>query len=162
VVEYKERPLRSGDGHLAFLTLEDLSGKVEVMVSSKLLADTSPVLQSGEPLLITGWLRHEGDEGARSTKLRLKEVILLAEQRLQKTSEMHLTLAVDQVDRGRMTELRGLLESQRGDARVFVHLIIPNHSTTIVELSEQLTVSPTDDLLLSTERLFGEKVAVLR
>jgi len=162
VVEYKERPLRSGDGRLAFLTLEDLTGKVEVMVSSKMLADVSDVLQSGEPLIVTAWLRYEGDAEARTTKARLKEVALLADLRLSKTSEVHLTLAVDQVDRGRMEQLRSLLESQHGEAHVFVHLVIPNHTETVVALSDQLTVSPTDELLLRTERLFGDKVAVLR
>jgi DNA polymerase-3 subunit alpha len=162
VAEYRERPLRSGDGRLAFLTLEDLTGKAEVMVSSKLLAEVRDVLQSGEPLVVTGWLRHEGDEEDRSTLLRMKEVALLADLRLSKTSEVHLTLAVDQVDRGRMEQLRTLLESQQGEARVFVHLVIPNHTETVVALPEGLTVSPTDELLLRTERLFGDRVAVLR
>ncbi len=162
VAEYKERPLRSGDGRLAFVTLEDLTGKVEIMVSSKLLPEVSELLQSGEPLVATCWLRYEGDEEARTTKARLKEVALLAEQRLTKTSEVHLTLAVDQVDRGRMEKLRTVLESEHGDAHVFVHLLIPNHTETVVALGEKLTVSPTDELLLRTERLFGEKVAVLR
>ncbi len=162
VVEYKERPLRSGDGRLAFLTLEDLTGKVEVMVSSKILPEVGEMLQSGEPLLMTAWLRYEGDEEDRTTKARLKEVSLLADQRLSQTSEVHLTLAVDQVDRGRMEQLRAVLESQQGEARVFVHLVIPHHTETVVALGDQLTVSPTDELLLRTERLFGEKVAVLR
>ncbi len=162
VAEYKERPLRSGDGRLAFLTLEDLTGKVEVMVSSKMLDDVREMLQSGEPLIVTAWIRYEGDEEDRIPRLRLKEVALLAEQRLSKTSEVHLTLAVDQVDRGRMEQLRAVLESQHGDARVYVHLVIPNHTETVVVLPDQLTVSPTDELLLRTERLFGDKVAVLR
>ena len=162
VVEYKERPLRSGDGRLAFLTLEDLTGKVEVMVSSKMLDDVRELLTSGEPLIVKAWIRYEGDDEASTPRLRLKEVSELADQRLSKTSEVHLTLAVDQVDRGRMEQLRTVLESQQGEARVYIHLVIPNHTETVVVLPDQLNVSPTDELLLRTERLFGDKVAVLR
>ncbi|MFC1482355.1 DNA polymerase III subunit alpha [Myxococcota bacterium] len=161
VLDYRERPLRSGDGHIAIFSLEDLSGKVEVIVSSKLLADVREDLQCGDPVLVTGWVRHDGEED-RTSAMRLRSVRQLSEERLRKTREVHLMLAADQVDRDRMVRLKELLRSQKGEARVFVHIVIPRHSETVVVLPDELAVSPTDELLLRTERMFGQKVAELR
>jgi DNA polymerase-3 subunit alpha len=162
VVDYKERPLKSGEGRLAFFNLEDLKGKVEVMVSSRMLEEVREQLQSDDPVLLTGWVRHEGDEEPRTTKLRMKSVELLTGARLAQTREVHLTVPVAEVDRDRLQCLRQLLQSAEGQVPVFLHLVIPDHSETVVALPEALRVSPTDDLLLGAERLFGEKVAVLR
>jgi DNA polymerase-3 subunit alpha len=142
--------------------LEDLKGKVEVMVSSRMLDQVREQLQSDEPVLVIGWVRHEGDEEPRTTKLRMKAVELLTGARLAQTREVHLTLPVAEVDRDRLQCLRELLEKSAGTVPVFLHLVIPDHSETVMALPEGLRVSPTDELLLGAERLFGERVAVLR
>jgi hypothetical protein len=92
----------------------------------------------------------------------MKSVELLTGARLAQTREVHLTVPVAEVDRDRLQCLRQLLQSAEGQVPVFLHLVIPDHSETVVALPEALRVSPTDDLLLGAERLFGEKVAVLR
>ncbi len=162
VVDYRERPLKSGEGRMAFFQLEDLKGKVEVMVFAKVLDEVRDLLQSDEPVLVTGQVKHDGDEEPRTAKLRLKSVAPLADARLEKTKEMHLTVPVSEVDRQRLECLRTLLQESSGQVQVYLHLVIPEHSETILALPEDLRVSPTDDLLLRTERLFGDNVAVLR
>jgi DNA polymerase-3 subunit alpha len=162
VADYRERPLKSGDGRIAFFNLEDLHGKVEVMVGSKQLEELGEILKADEPILLTGWLRLEGEDDVVTPKLRVKEISRLADMRMRKTREVHLTLTVDLVDRARLEKLRTIIAGQRGECRVYLHLVIPHHSETVVTLPESLMVAPTDDLLLHTERLFGEKVAVLR
>ncbi|MDY0002367.1 MAG: DNA polymerase III subunit alpha [Polyangia bacterium] len=162
VLEYRERPLRSGEGHLALFRLEDLHGKVEVMVGSKLLSEVRELLQAGEPVLVSGWLRFEGEDEGRTPGLRMKSVMSLAERRVAQTREVHLKLLVSQVDRERLIGLRQLIEGARGECQVYVHMVIPDHSETVIVLPTGLRVAPTDELLLRTERLFGDRVAVLR
>ena len=120
------------------------------------------LLKADEPILLTGWLRLEGEDEAVTPKLRLKELTRLSDVRMRKTREVHLTLTVDLVDRQRLEKLRAIIAGQRGECRVYLHLVIPHHSETVVTLPDTLMVAPTDDLLLHTERLFCEKVAVLR
>jgi len=75
---------------------------------------------------------------------------------------MDLHLAADAVTRERLEQLKGLLEGAPGSCSVVLHLSIPKRSETLVPLSPSLKVQPSDELLLSIERLFGARVAQLR
>jgi len=44
----------------------------------------------------------------------------------------------------------------------WLHLKIPMRSETVLALGDAFSVKPSDELLTRIERLFGERVAVLR
>ena len=57
---------------------------------------------------------------------------------------------------------RGLLQSHAGSCATWLHLKIPMRSETVLELGHGFQVAPTDEFLMRVERLFGDRVAVLR
>jgi len=162
VSEYRERPLKNGKGRMAIFSLEDKEGTVEVVVFSRPFEEFEATLKSDEPLLVTGTVRMEGEGESRVPRLQLKSVVTLPTLRRQKTREIHLHLDADRVRNEQLEQLRQVLLQHVGECRTHVELDLPRRSRTTLVLSERFSVTPSDELLLKLERLFGERVAVLR
>jgi DNA polymerase-3 subunit alpha len=171
VTEYRERPLKSGNGRIAFFFLEDLRGRVEVKVWSKTLAEYESVLKADEPLLVAGQIQLDsgpsgggggGEERAEVPKLVLEEATLLSEVRRRKTSRVDFRFDLDQTSIGDLDALKELIGRHPGDCQSILHLILPGRSETVLVLPDRFKVAPTDELLAAAERLFGRRVATLR
>ncbi|MCK5799772.1 MAG: DNA polymerase III subunit alpha, partial [Deltaproteobacteria bacterium] len=161
ITEYRERALKSGKGRMAIFGLEDLEGHVEVVCFSRAFEAHEETLKTGEPILVTGRLKFEGDGDAREPRLQMNEAQTLAEIRSRKTKEMRLALVADRVQTEQLDRLKDLLRRYRGDCRLTVELTIPKRSRTVLQLSERYCVDPSDDLLLDLERIFGPSVVHL-
>jgi DNA polymerase-3 subunit alpha len=162
VTSYRERPLKSGKGRMAVFALEDQGGSVEVVCFSRPFEEHEATLTSGEPILVSATVRCEGDGENRVPRLYMKSAATLPALRTQKTTQMHLHLHADRLGEEQVQRLKEILLQHVGDCRTYVHLSIPRRSQTRLVLSERYSVSPTDELLLKLESLFGERVAVLR
>jgi DNA polymerase-3 subunit alpha len=162
VADYRERPLKSGKGRMAIFNLEDREGSVEVVCFSRPFEEHEETLKSDEPLLLTGTIALEGEGESVVPRLRLKSAVTLPALRRQKTREMHLMLDADRVGEAQLQQLKSILLQHVGECRTHVTLSIPRRSRTRLVLSERFSVNPSDELLVKLERLFGERVAVLR
>ncbi|MBI4510104.1 MAG: DNA polymerase III subunit alpha [Deltaproteobacteria bacterium] len=162
VTEYKDKPTKSGNGRVAFFNLEDQYGKVEVVVFPKVFEKVHSILTSDEPLLCTGKIKDEGDAEKADLRFILDGAIPLAHARAQKTTRIHILLNANQVTPEQVGELKGILQAHKGSCATYVHLKIPMRSETVVPLGTDFAVTPSDDLLLRLERLFGERVAILQ
>jgi DNA polymerase-3 subunit alpha len=162
VTEYRDKPTKSGTGRVAFFNLEDQYGKVEVVVFPKTFERVHEILKSDEPLLCTGKVRDEGDAEKPQVKFFLDDAIPLARARAEKTTQIHLFLNAEVVSPPQIEELKGILKGHPGSCDTFIHLKIPMRSETVVPLGADFRDAPTDDLLLRIERLFGDRVALLR
>jgi len=162
---YRER--RTKMGHtMAFFHIEDSLGRVEVIVRPKPLEKEGirEALQSGEPILLTGRVKHEqdrnDDSAAPEPKILLEEATLLSEALQERTTSITVRLAVETIDRRKLDSLRSMLEQYPGPCPVTLELNSPGDWR--VDLAETgLFVDPTDALLTGLERLFGTKVCEL-
>jgi DNA polymerase-3 subunit alpha len=161
VSAYRERPLKSGNGRMAFFQLEDLWGQVEVIVFSRAFEKYGEVLKSGEPLLVSGTVAREGDDGTE-IKIHLEEALPLGQLRIQKTSQVHLLLNADIATRPKLEELRRLIVQHPGSCATLLHLRIPKRAEAVLALPAGFACAPTEELLVGVERLFGEHSVVLR
>ena len=162
---YRERRTKMGNT-MAFFHLEDALGRVEVIVRPKPLekSGTREALQSGQPVLLSGRVKHEQDRNDESAptepKILLESVTLLSEALKEKTKAVTLKLAVDGVDRPKLDSLRETLERFPGPCPVSLELAAAGDWR--VELAETgLYVDPSDAFLTALERLFGTKVCEL-
>ncbi len=164
---YRERNTKTG-GRIAFFSLEDPSGRIEVIVRGQHLdrEGVREALQSGEPVLVTGRVKHEFDRNASenaeaNSKIVLQDVALLAAALAQQTRSVRVRLAVDDTDRTQLTSLKTALEDHPGPCPVSLELLAPGRWR--VSLQETgLSVEPSDTLLSKLERLFGDNVCELR
>jgi DNA polymerase-3 subunit alpha len=162
---YRER--RTKMGHtMAFFHIEDALGRVEVIVRPKPLeqAGLREALQSGQPILLTGRVKHEQDRDSESAqtqhKILLEEARLLSEALHERTTAITVRLTVESIDRAKLDSLRAMLEQFPGPCPVSLELDHPG--SWRVNLAETgLFVDPSDALLSSLERLFGSKVCEL-
>ena len=59
-------------------------------------------------------------------------------------------------------DLKGILTAHKGGCATYLHVKIPMRSETVIPLGANFAVTPSDDLLLRIERLFGDRVAIFR
>jgi len=163
VSEYRERPTKSGNGRMAFFFLQDQYGQVEVIVFPKTYEKVRDVLTRDEPLLCTGKVVDEGEGDQVELRFLLSDAVPLARAREQKTTRVHIMLNADLVQPNQIDDLKGILAAHKGTAATYLHLRIPLHRTeTVIPLGDGFAVTPTDDLLVRIERLFGDRVAIFR
>ncbi len=163
---YRERTTKMGR-RIAFFSLEDPIGRVEVIVRPRILESQGlrDVLSSGEPVLVSGVVQFEQDRGSEEAaveaKIVLESVEPLAETLKKKTTSVRVRVFVDRVDRVRLEALRNTLMQHPGGCPVSLELA--SRTNWVVALpATGISVDPCDALLASLERLFGEKVCELR
>jgi len=162
---YRER--RTKMGHtMAFFHIEDALGRVEVIVRPKPLEGVGirEALQSGQPILLTGRVKHEQDRNDDTAptepKILLEDASLLSDALQERTTAITVKLAVDAIDRSKLDSLRSTLEQFPGPCPVSLELA--SAGDWRVNLTETgLYVDASDALLTALERLFGTKVCEL-
>lgn len=163
VVDYQERPMKSGNGKFAFFKLEDHHGQVELMVGAKRLDDYREVLTRDEPLLVTATVDAPfGDGEAVRERLRFMDAKPLTSVRAERSSMLDLRLNADVVSPDSLVALKKLILAHPGSCRTLLRLEIPQRSETILDLGDDHKVAPNDELLARIDQLFGQRVAVLR
>jgi DNA polymerase-3 subunit alpha len=168
----KEITTKKGD-RMGFVTIEDLTGSVEVTVFSDIYATAVSLLKSDDPLLIIGKLE-KGEKGAKILVQAQKEggngwqqknrgpagdIKLLQDARVQTTKKVFFTLRMDNMPTERLDGLKGIIERHRGDVATFISFEMPSRGKAVMQLPAELYVMPDDDLRLEVERLFGYNAA---
>jgi DNA polymerase-3 subunit alpha len=163
VAAYQERPMKSGQGKIAFFTLEDLTGQIELFVNSKKVDEYRELLSRDEPLLVTGVVDTPFGEGETAReRLKFIDAKLLSKVRAEKSSLLDIKLNADVVSEDQITALEKVLRNHSGTCRAVLRMEIPKRSETILDLGDDYKVAASDDLLARIEQIFGGRVAVLR
>jgi DNA polymerase-3 subunit alpha len=153
VAALKELITKKGD-RMAFVTLEDLSGSVEMVVFPEVYQASAELLKSDTPLLVSGTL----DVGEETCKLMAREIVSLQEVNQRQTSRVHFRLTTLGLDEEQLRALREIMVRHRGECDPMLHLVIPDRSETIFRLPATLKVSASDEIMEEAERLFGTNV----
>ena len=144
---------RKGE-RMAFVTLEDLSGFVEMLVFPETYTESAEILNSEEALLVKGNL----DVGEDSCKIIVSEVHLLNDFQTRMTKKIHFRLTTPGLDEAQLHSLKGILGRYHGQCEALIHLIVPNRSETVISLPEKLKLQASDQLIDDVEKLFGYNV----
>jgi DNA polymerase-3 subunit alpha len=161
---YQEKIFRAGSGKAAFFELEDMSGRVRAKVRGDRVETYGPLLNAGEPVLVTGKvsfpITDESDEEALPTLL-VDEVVPLSDAVLGSTRGLRIRLDAGVHGSERFPALRQLFERHTGPCPVDLVLALPNGAQAQLVL-DGVKVQPSDAVLSGLERLFGGYVAELR
>ncbi len=176
----RERPTKTGK-RMAWVTLEDLSGSVELVVfpgkdGSRSTQDprtgkwgkSGPkpgyeqwehLLKSDEPLLVSGSVQMSRDEENPQAELIVDDIKSLKEVREQRVKRLELRLQAAMATEEKLGALAALAKKHAGATPVAVALQLPGEAEAL--WSAGMTVQISDELLESVNRLFGAKVAEL-
>ncbi len=181
VAALRERPTKTGK-RMAWVTVEDLSGSVEVICfpgkdGTRSVMDPKTgkwgkagpkpgfdhweaLLKGDEPLLISGTVQFNNrDEEHPVAELIADDVQSLKEVREKRVKRLELKLVADMVDDGKLAKLLEISKKHAGATPVAVNLIMPGEAETLLSLPARVQVS--DALLEAINRLFGARVTEL-
>lgn len=159
---------------MGFATIEDLTGSVEVICFSGPRRGGpgrdgeprrevgfevwQPLLESDEPLLVTGTVQFNGrDEENPTPELIADDIVPLAEIRAQKASLFTLRLTPAQVSEEKLARARRLFEDHPGNLTVEVQVHLPEGTVARLRLRDH-RVTPADELRDRLNLLFQGSV----
>jgi len=152
----KEIVTKKGD-RMAFLTLEDIKGFVEIILFPEVFKAALPSLRSGDPLLIKGTLDLSEDH----VKIKATQVHALSELPLSSKNPLHLRILISQLAPSQLTDLRDIIVANRGPSQVLLHFMEKNSREVVVALSDQYTVDPSQDFRNHVQNVFKSAVISL-
>ncbi len=181
VSQLRERPTKTGK-RMAWVTLEDLSGSVELVCfpgkeggRSMMGKDGKwtrsgprpgydswePLLKSDEPILVTGTVQvNSRDEENPVAELIVEQVQSLKEVRDKRVKRLELRVRADLVTEDRLQRLSGLAKEHLGATPLAVSIVLPGEAEALIG-NTGLKVDVSDALIAAVDRLFGEKVVEL-
>ncbi len=163
VAALRERMNKEKGTRFAFITLEDLTGTVEVACwaarpghggkpAQRGYTDWESWLKSDEPLLIHGEVKvNSRDEDNPRAELTAIEVEPLSRVRSSKTSEVRLRIDADRLDAERARAVKALIGRHPGGCAITVRAVIPGESETAILVPTK--VAPADELIEAARRL---------
>ncbi len=175
----RERPTKTGK-RMAWVTLEDLSGSVElvcfpgkdgtrsVMGKDGKWTKAGPkpgyeqwetLLKSDDPILVTGTVQmNNRDEENPIAELICDDIQSLKEVREKRVKRLELRLHVDMATEDKLSKLADIARKYAGATPIAVALHLPGEAEALIG-NTNLKVQITDELLEAVNRLFGARVA---
>lgn len=138
---------------MAFITVTDLKGSIEVVVFASVFRDAVKYLENEElPILVRGRVEVSEDKA----KILAGEIIPLEQATDKLSLTLHLTIRRPLVSADQIEHLGGILRKHQGRAKVVVHVMIGDRSEIMITLPGELRANPDRDLLGALEELLGE------
>ncbi len=181
VAQLRERPTKTGK-RMAWVTIEDLSGSVEVvcfpgkdgnrpmMGKDGKWAKGGPkpgyenweqMLKGDEPLLITGTVQiNTRDEEQTTAELICESIESLKEVREKRVKRMELRLDATLCSEEKLQKLSAIAKQYAGATPVAVSVVFPGEAEVLIG-GTQLKVQISDELIAAVDKLFGAKVVEL-
>jgi DNA polymerase-3 subunit alpha len=157
VAALKETATKSGN-RMAFVTLEDMAGTVEVTVFPEPFKAAAPYLRSREPLVVRGRV-DDGDKG----RVILAEDVRLLEQALggaarpraagSEPGACRIRVAANGNPEIRLSALRRICDAHPGGVPVFVHVVLTGQEVVI--RARGCSVDAAPELVSEVEALLG-------
>jgi DNA polymerase-3 subunit alpha len=135
----KEITTKKGD-RMAFLTLEDMKGFVEVILFPEVFKASLNLLRSGDPIIIRGILDLSDEQQA---KIKGMEVLPLSEASSSPPRTVHIRIPVPSLTSARLEDLKAVILGHQGSCNIRLHFTNGNNGETVIALSDQYTVEPS-------------------
>jgi DNA polymerase-3 subunit alpha len=165
---WRERIFKGSNDKKAFFELEDTSGRIQVSLRSREIAAFERVLQSGDPVIVSGKLQfprteneEEESDVPRDPTLLLNDAQLLADSVKSAARTVLVRLDSRRLTPKALDDMASLFQSSRGPCPVHVHLKTPAGDAQLV-LGPDWRVDAGDAVLSGLGRVFGGSVAELR
>ena len=136
---------------MAFVTLEDRHGSVEVTVFSTLYAGIYELLTEDSAVMVEG--RVQKDENA--VKLVADSIVPMETAEEKWAGTVHLYVDADNVSKPWLENLKAVMGRYTGPCRSILHLRLSPHQEAVIELPATLGLKPGSALRSDLEQLPG-------
>jgi DNA polymerase-3 subunit alpha len=150
---YSERNTRKGE-RMANFKLEDLSGRVEVVVFPSAYQVSQKVLkETDQPVIVKGKVRHE-----EATRLFAEKVMSIGQTLEELAGVLHVWISAERASEELFNRLRDLLSEHPGKSRVVMHLL-SNGGEAVLSLPDRFGTRVEEVLLEKIDGIFGAQTA---
>ncbi|MBI3398907.1 MAG: DNA polymerase III subunit alpha [Deltaproteobacteria bacterium] len=150
VTAIKEINTKKGD-RMAFVTLEDLKGFVEVVVFSDVYKNAVQYFSGDMPLLVKGKI----DKGEENVKVIASAVNSLEQAKGMIINTVHIKADVAKVGAYSLERIKEILIDHSGNSPVYLHLLWPDREV-VMTMPDNLKVAPSEKFIKDIETLLGE------
>ncbi|MBU1423202.1 MAG: DNA polymerase III subunit alpha [Bacteroidetes bacterium] len=138
---------------MAFVTLENFSGKGEVIVFSKIYEKVAPLLQLDAILMVIGRADTAGDR----IKILADEFIPIEQARERFTKTVIISIDANKAEKNVVDKLQKILEKHKGKCSVLVEVNgLEESSPQVFRIDNRFRVAPTDDFFENIYGMFGK------
>jgi DNA polymerase-3 subunit alpha len=143
---------------MAFVTLEDLDGTFEATIFSKIWKACSSLVIPDAAVVVVG----KANVTDAGVKVLADEVFPIADAKERLVRAVHLRLLTPGLERETIEQVGRLVKKHRGAVPVYLHLVSPQHSETVLRAGGGLQVRPAPELVQGLEQLLGKEAVTLR
>ncbi len=147
----KNHKSKKGDA-MAFITVEDTTSNVEVVVFPTAYAGCAHLLDNDDPIVIQGQLKIE-DEG--EAKILADEIVSLAEAQEKYTEAARLILQPSKVTRQKLDEIKTVIHKNHGPCTLTMVIHFEGRGEAEIEIQKDLTISPSRPFNDAIETILG-------
>lgn len=138
---------------MAFVTIEDLHGSVEVTIFSSVYAKVYDLLVEDNSLLIQGQVQKDEN----SVRVLAETVIPIDKAEETWTASIHISLDVTTAKKDLLVKLHDILKKHPGSCKAYVHLQDPQKTETILALPDNMKLKAGLALTSEVNAFLGYK-----
>ncbi|MBI9076506.1 MAG: DNA polymerase III subunit alpha [Desulfatibacillum sp.] len=138
---------------MAFLTLEDMKGSVEVVIFPECFKASSHLLVADTPILLEGSLQKE-EKGA---KILADKIVPIEDADSEWTASVHIRADMTGLETGVLEKVRSVCQKHPGSSKAFLHLVSPEKFEAIIEIPDSTNVAAGRDLARDLRKLLGPR-----
>lgn len=153
----KEIVTKRGD-RMAFVGLEDLDGRCEVVVFPEVFKSSSSLLQKDACIFVRGKVNARED----TPKVIAEEIVPLDEVKRKQVRVVSIDLATAGLDTQTLKQLREILSQYPGKIPVHIHFKDSSGKRTVLHSGDRFRVETSDPLFEELERLVGPEAIKIR
>jgi len=142
---------------MAFVTLEDIYGTVEVVLFPEIYKSAAELVSQEAPVLIKGQVEVKDQR----TNVLATEVIPLDELRKKSVRELHLKLPVENFTSQDLQGLQHLFHNYQGRCKLFLHFLPAGEKEFIFLAGPGIRVDPSEELIMEIEKRLGKGSVLL-
>ncbi|MCK4422911.1 MAG: DNA polymerase III subunit alpha, partial [Candidatus Omnitrophica bacterium] len=137
---------------MAFFTLEDLSGVIEVAALPDTYRDAASIIALDSMILVRGRLERREEE----PKIRAREIIPLDQARAKYTAAIEIVISTSGLEEDMLKSLNRIFQSNQGSVPAYLRFRTSKNKTYRMLVDSIKGINPTDKFSTDIEKLLGK------
>ena len=151
-VVIKIKTIKTKKGELmAFVTLEDQHGTVEIIIFSSIYAAVQELLVEDNAVILQG--RVQMDEN--SVKILADTIVPIDKAEETWTASIHFHLNINKTEKDLLLRLNDILKKYPGSCYAYIHLFSPEETETIIALPDTMKLKADSSFTRAVNELLG-------
>lgn len=149
---------KKNNERMAILTLEDLTGNLDILVFPRAYESARPYLNVDAPVFVRGKLNLKED----NPKIIAEQIFPLTETQKRLTKAIFVNVDLPSVQPEMLDSLKSVFSDHQGSCRVLIDFSYPTGEKLVMEVDPQNRVNPSDELVQDIEAVLGEKTVLVK